>query len=157
MKTILFVLLAVIVADLVPTSQDLHAKYGPTDVERFRVRPDLDATVQYGSDGCLCQVLLAAPVAVTEAQNLTTYVSSDEMQDVTDELAPPQIRGSLINMGSFQASCGVGSMSDYENVLIDRGFTACPTIPGQSDSQTRILFKRNECSVVHSMAPSKTP
>jgi len=93
MKTALLLMVAVIVADVAPTSQDLHARYGQSDVERFRVRPDLDATVQYGSDGCLCQVLLAEPVSVTEVPSNSTLVSGDEMQAVTDELAPPQLRG----------------------------------------------------------------
>jgi hypothetical protein len=146
-----FVLLLVIVAlDSAPTSQDLHTKYGRSDVERFRVRPDLDMTVQYGLDGCLCQVLLAAPAAITETLGLATYVRSDEMLAMTDEMAPPQTRGNLINSGSFQSSCGVGSMSDYQNVRIERGLTACPKSPGQADSSTRIMFKRKECPDVHS-------
>ena len=162
MKTVLLVLQAAIVADVAPTSQDLHAKYGRTDVERFRVRPDLDATVQYGSDGCLCQVLLATPISVTAVQNLnlTTYVSSDEMQAVTNEYAPPEVRGSQLNAGGFQASCAVASTSDYEHVLIERSGTACPTTAGKTDSQTRILFKRKECPVVPSVtspAPAQHP
>jgi hypothetical protein len=51
-------------------------------------------------------------------------------------------------------------MSDYQNVLIERGLTACPTIPGQTDSSTRIMFKRKECPVVHSatsFSPAKKP
>lgn len=157
MRLALLLLLFVAVVSDAPTSQDLHAKYGQSDVERFRVRPDLDATVQYGSDGCLCQVLLAAPVAVTEVQSQTAYVSSDEMQAVTDEFAPPELRGTQLNAGGFQASCAVASTSDYEHVLIERSGTACPTTGGKTDSQTRILFKRKECPVVHSMAPAKTP
>jgi hypothetical protein len=156
-----FVLLLVIVAlDTAPTSQDLHTKYGHSDVERFRVRPDLDMTVQYGSDGCVCQVVLAAPTAITETLVMATYVRSDEMLAMTDEMAPPRSRGNLINSGSFQASCGVGSMSDYQNVLIERGLTACPTTTGQADSSTRIMFKRKECPVVHSatsFSPAKKP
>src|SRR6202042_3912688 len=92
MKNTLVLLLIIVALNTPSTSQELRTKYGQSDVERFRVRPDLDATVQYGSDRCLCQVLLGAPVSVTEVQSLTTYVSSDEMQAVTDELAPPQGR-----------------------------------------------------------------
>jgi hypothetical protein len=69
-------------------------------------------TVQYGSDGCVCQVVLAAPAAITETLDMAPYVRSDEVLDVTDDMAPPQSRGNLINSGSFQASCGVGSTSD---------------------------------------------
>jgi hypothetical protein len=51
-------------------------------------------------------------------------------------------------------------MSDYQNVLITRGYTACPTVPGQADSSTRILFKRAACPVVRSTVkanPDKKP
>jgi hypothetical protein len=160
MKGTFVLLLAIVALDIPPTSQDLHTKYGHSDVERFRVRPDLDMTVQYGSDGCLCQVVLAAPAAITETWSIATYVRSDEMLAVTDEMAPPQSRGDLINSGSFQASCGLGSMFDYQNVLIERGWTACPTTPGQTDSSTRIMFKRKGCPVAHpaaSFSPAKKP
>lgn len=150
MKTELLLFLVVIVADVAPTSQDLHARYGPSDVERFHVRPDIDATVQYGSDGCLCQVVLGAPTSIADSTLRAAYVPTDEMQTMTDEMAPPQSRGALINSGTFQASCGVGSWSDYENVAIGRGWTACPPSPGRADTETRIRFKRKECPLVRS-------
>ncbi len=157
MKTTVLLIVAVMAADVGLTSRDLHTKYGPSDVERFRVRPDLDATVQYGSDGGVCQVLLAEPVSVTEVPTKATGVSGDGMQAVTNEFAPPDVRGARISEGSFQASCAMAAMSDYEHVLIERGATACPTSPGKTDTQTRILFKRDACPHVNSPTRATSP
>ncbi len=145
MKFVLVFLLAAFALDTALTSSDLHAKYGQSDLERFRVRPDIDATVQYGTDGCLCQVVLAPPVPIAQTTGLTVYLDHDEMQAVTNEFSPPESRGALLTGGSFQAGCGGGSEFDYANVRISGGFTACPTQKGHTDSGIDIIFKRKEC------------
>jgi hypothetical protein len=44
-----------------PTPQELRNRYGDPDVERFRARPGVGLTVEYGSDGVACQMLIEPP------------------------------------------------------------------------------------------------
>src|SRR5690349_24061104 len=43
------------------SSQELHSHYGDPDRERFMARPGISLSVQYGSDGLACFMLLESP------------------------------------------------------------------------------------------------
>jgi len=40
------------------SSRELHSRYGEPDIERFVVRPGVGLTVEYGSDGQACQMMI---------------------------------------------------------------------------------------------------
>ena len=128
---------------LAPSSPEMHSRYGLSDLERFTVRPGITATVQYGADHLACQIQIEPyhPL-IHQFDPAPTLISSKDVSEILDELAPVAMRGKEINEGSFQASCGVGNFHEYENVWVLRGMSACaPAVA--SDSGAEIIFKRD--------------
>lgn len=133
---------------LAPTSRDLHDRYGQPDIERFRARPGISLTVEYGSDhqACAMRIEPTKPLIHT-VTSADTVMPEVEVSKILDEVAPTASRGELIKTGGFQASCGVGSVSEYENVSIMRATTACSHSAPDEDVGTMIIFKRDSCAI----------
>jgi hypothetical protein len=130
---------------LAPSSPELHNRYGLSDWERFTVRPGITATVQYGADHLACQIQIEPYQPLIHQYDQTfTLISSKDMADILEELAPVATRGKVINHGSFQASCGVGNFDEYDKVTIMRGMSACAPADAR-DVNTEIVFKREIC------------
>jgi hypothetical protein len=111
----------------------LRAKYGePLARETFKVRPNIEAVVNYGTGHQVCSI------EMSQAQ----FATRQEVDQVVDELAPPSTRGKLLNRG-FAAS---GRLSEattiYEHVTISE--PQDPDHPGRRTSVT-ITFKRPDC------------
>jgi hypothetical protein len=139
------VLVAALGVFLPQSSQELHSRYGQPDMERFTARPGIALAVQYGSDHLICEALIEPPQTLIHREQSTQLMSSDGVPGVLEEIAPAAMRGKEIRTGSFQASCGVGNFTEYENVLITRGMYACDTSSRNRDSRTEIIFKRDIC------------
>ncbi len=136
----------------VASSQQLHGRYGEPDLERFEVRAGLSLTAQYGSDGLACQARIEPPESLVGESQPRPLMSSQDVIDVLEEIAPIAKRGKLISNGSLQSSaCGVGMFSDYQNVWILRAVQECSTPTDKRDVSTLISFKRDICP------KSKTP
>jgi hypothetical protein len=135
---------------LAPSSPELHNRYGPTDLERFTVRPGITATVQYGADHLACQIQIEPyQPLIHPAAPTGTLMSSIEVSEILEELAPPAMRGKEVNSGGFQSSCGVGIVNEYENVSIVRGMNSCAASITVRDSAAQIIFKRDICPKVN--------
>jgi hypothetical protein len=145
MKTATFLLTAGAVMLLTQSSQEFHSRYGEPDVERFQVRPGISLTVQYGSDHQACEIIIGPPEPLIHQVQQTQFISSDAVAEILEEVAPIAMRGAVISRGSFQSSCAVSSVTEYENVTVARGMSGCSTSSPDHDSSTQIIFKRDTC------------
>jgi hypothetical protein len=139
---------------LAPSSPELHNRYGVSDLERFTVRPGITATVQYGADHLACQIRIEPYQSIihpNEPIPSPRLMSSAEVSEILEEIVPRATRGKEISSGSFQASCGVGNVNEFENVLIVRGESACTPTNLVRDTGTRIIFKREICTKVEGL------
>lgn len=132
-------------AALAPSSQELHSRYGEPDLERFTVRPGISLTVQYGSDHLACQIKIEPTQPLIHQDEPTRFISSESVSEVLEEVVSVAMRGNVISRGSFQSSCAVGYVTDYENVTIMRGMSECKFSSPDHDSGTQIIFKRDIC------------
>jgi hypothetical protein len=72
------------------TSGELHSRCGEPDRERFAARPGVVLTVQYGSDGLACQVLLESPQPLlNDEKNLS--MSSDVVTEILEKSSAADI------------------------------------------------------------------
>jgi hypothetical protein len=135
---------------LAPSSPELHNSYGPTDLERFTVRPGITATVQYGADHLACQIQVESyqPLIHPGAPS-GTLMSSVEVSEILGELAPTAMRGKEVDSRSFQSSCALAIVNEYENVSTVRGMNTCAASITVRDSAAQIVFKRDICPKVN--------
>jgi hypothetical protein len=91
MRTILVVVTTSVM--LAQSSQDLHARYGESDRERFAARPGISLTVEYGSDHLACIRLIEPPQPLTYAEEHVPLMSPEGVSEVLDEVAPAAMRG----------------------------------------------------------------
>jgi hypothetical protein len=144
-------LVAVGTALAAPSSSYLHSKYGPSDLERFQVRPGISLTVQYGSDHQACQMAIGPVQPLIHQEVESQFISSQSVTEVLEEVAPVAARGKQISgPGGFQSSCAVDTITDYENITIPRVTSACKAGSPDRDSSVQINFKRAACPVVKS-------
>jgi hypothetical protein len=143
----LFVATATVLA--APSSSELHSRYGPSDLERFQVRPGISLTVQYGSDHQACQIVIGSLQPLIHQEGESQFISSDGVSEILEEVAPVAARGKQISgPGGFQSSCAVDTITDYEYVTISRVTSACRGASPDRDVGAGIIFKRDTCPIV---------
>jgi hypothetical protein len=135
-------------AALLQDSFDLRKRYGPPDVERFAIRPDITMAVEYGSDGKACIVEFEPRQAFIHGMYIPELTFSKETAlELLDEVTPPEIRGeektSLFGSGGFQSSCIGGVFGEYENIQVSAGMHMCKTPIAVRSLSVR--FKRPAC------------
>jgi len=117
----------------------LRAKYGePLARETFKVRPNIEAVVNYGTGRQVCKIGLPPGSYVTPPHG----ASKQQVDEVIDELVPPSVRGKEINKGIASAGRISLSSADYENIIIAE--PQDPDHPGKRTGVT-ITFKRPDC------------
>jgi len=149
-----FLIVAAASFGLAPSSPELHSRYGLSDLERFIVRPGITATVQYGADHLACQIKIEPQDSIIhpyDPKASMKLMSSEEVSEILEELVPRATRGKEISNGGFQASCGMGNVNEFENVLIVRGESACAPTNLVRDTGTQIVFKRDICPKVEGL------
>jgi hypothetical protein len=131
------------------SSNDFHAKYGQSDLERFQVRPGISLTVEYGPDHQACQIVIGPHQPLIHQEGQSQFISSESVSEILEEVAPVIARGKQISgPGGFQSSCAVDTVTDYENVTISRVTSACRAASPDRDTGAQILFKRDACPIV---------
>jgi hypothetical protein len=130
---------------LAQSANELRSRYGEPDLERFQVRPGISLTVEYGSDHLACQMIIEPTQSLIHQEGQSRLISSESVSEVLEEVAPVAMRGAVISRGSFQSSCAVGYVTDYENVSIKHGMSECKASSPDHDSSTLIIFKRDVC------------
>jgi hypothetical protein len=149
-----FLIVAAASVGLAPSSLELHSRYGLSDLERFTVRPGITATVQYGPDHLACQIKIEPQESIIhpyDPKASLRLMSSEDVSQILEEIVPRAMRGKEVSNGGFQASCGVGNVNEFENVLIVRGESACTPTNSVRDTGTQIIFKRDICPKVSGM------
>jgi hypothetical protein len=132
------------------SSNDFHARYGQSDLERFQVCPGISLTVQYGSNHRACQIVIGPLQPLIHQEGETQFVSSESISEILEEVAPVAARGKQISgNGGFQSSCAVDSIGDYENLTISRVTSACRAASPDRDSGAQIIFKPDACAFVN--------
>jgi hypothetical protein len=141
-----FVLIAVCVS-AAQTSQEFHSKYGESDIERFTPRPGIGLTVEFGSDGLACRELLQPLQPLFHGEEQASYMSSDAISQVLDEIVPASIRGKEIRKMVTASGCNEVEFVEYDNLSITRSTHNCVPSSQNRDLQTTVTFKREACRV----------
>ena len=132
-------------------SFDLRKRYGPPDMERFVIRPDITMAVEYGSDGKACIFDFEPRQAFIHGMLIRQLaVSKETALELLDEVTPLEIRGKekcpLFACGGFQASCGGGVWGEYENIQVSAVMDMCKTPIAVRSLSVR--FKRPVCEAL---------
>lgn len=111
-------------------SVDLRNRYGPPDLERFAIRPDITMAVEYGSDGKACIFDFRPRQAFIHGMAVRELTFSNETAlELIDEVTPPEIRGKvkipLFASGGVQSSCSGVEWGVYENIGVSAVMHFC--------------------------------
>jgi hypothetical protein len=145
---------------IAPSSKELHRRYGAPDsqirgeknapaIETFTARPGINLSVRYGSDHRACKISIT-PAQSPDHQELSpkqesSSMSSKDVSEILEDVAPVSLRGTKLSAGGFQSSCANRYVTEYENVTVMRGFNGCDLSNPNHDIGTTIIYKRDIC------------
>jgi hypothetical protein len=129
------------------SSQQLRTRYGKPDIERYTPAPDIGLTVQYGSDGLACQMVIERKQSLLHDKQVEKYMSPEATRDIVDEIVPPASRGNGVNSILESMGCAEGRVQEYENVWIGHYFDVCLPLKPERESRATVVFKRQICPV----------
>jgi hypothetical protein len=129
------------------TSQTLRDRYGEPDIERFTAAGDIGLTVEYGSDGLACQIVIARKRPLLHSEQVGNYMAPEAVSEIINELVPPASRGRSINLMLESMGCAEGRIEEYENVWIARHSDMCVPLKRERESTATVVFKRQSCPV----------
>ena len=127
------------------TSQDLRSRYGDPTRERFTARRGISVTVEYDSDGLACEEVLEPPQPLLAEPNSDTFMSSDAVTDVLEELVPLSSRGPQIGSIISNSGCNQMRFTDYLFVTITRSTHNCLPLRPEREMRATVRFKREAC------------
>jgi hypothetical protein len=130
---------------LAQTSQEFHRRYGEPDTERFTARPGIALTVQYGSDGLACQVVLEPPQPLLNQENNALFMSSDTVTEVLEDVVPLASRGNEIGSFTTKSGCNELHVTDYLDLSITRSTHNCRPLKPEREMRATVSFKRDTC------------
>jgi hypothetical protein len=130
---------------LAQTSQTLRERYGEPDIERFTAAHDIGLTVQYGSDGVACQIVIERKQPLIHNEQVLKYMEPEAVNEIIDELVPPASRGGSTNSILESMGCAEGHIEEYENVWIARHSDVCVPLKRERESTATVVFKRQSC------------
>src|SRR5215472_10537391 len=131
---------------LAQRSQELRSRFGEPDIERFTAAPDIGLTVEYGSDGLACQIIIERKQSLLHDKQAEKYMNREAASKLTDEIVPPASRGHEVNSFLESMGCAEGRGQEYENVWIIHYTNVC--IPSaERESRATVVFKRQACPV----------
>ena len=82
---------------LAQRSQELRSHYGEPDIERFTAASDIGLTVEYGSDGLACQIVIERKQFLLHDKQAEKYMKPEAASKLIEEIAPPAVRGREVN------------------------------------------------------------
>jgi hypothetical protein len=139
-----FLLLAAYLANP-QSSSELRSRYGEPDIERFIVRPGIALTVEYGSDGLACEMLIEPPLPLFHGDEQTLYMSSDAVTSVLDDVVPVGMRGQEIGNSISEMGRNRYELTQYENVSIGRSTDTGVPLRAEHEMRANIIFKPDVC------------
>ena len=129
------------------TSKTLRGRYGEPDIERFTAAGDIGLTVEYGSDGLACQIVIERKQPLLHSEQVRNYMPPESVSEIIDELVPPASRGRSIDSILESMGCADGRIEEYENVWIARHSDMCVPLKRERESNATVVFKRQSCPV----------
>ena len=134
---------------LAQSSRDLRSRFGEPDVERYTAANDIGLTVEYGSDGLACQILVERkqPLLHGNQAQAQQYMPPEVVSALIDEIVPPASRGRHITTMLESMGCAEGRVEGYESVWIGRYSDECVPLKPERDTRATIAFKRPVCPV----------
>jgi hypothetical protein len=130
---------------LAQSSRELRFRFGPPDVERYSATNDIGLTVQYGSDGLACQIVIERKQPLLHSNQAQQYMLPEAVGALIDEIVPPDSRGRHINALLESMGCAEGRVDEYENVWIGRNTDMCLPLKPERESTATVAFKRDAC------------
>jgi hypothetical protein len=143
------------------SSQDLHNRFGDPDRERFMARPGISLSVQYGSDGLACFMLLESPRMLfnSEQAEAAYYAHTKDKQSqapspmdskavtqVLEDVVPVSSRGTELNQGIRNLAGTKVRVEDFENVIIMHFMQPAFRQESEREERVTVLVKRLACS-----------
>src|SRR6266480_837535 len=99
-------------------SQELRSRYGEPDIERFTAAGDIGLTVEYGTDGLACQIVIERKQPLRHTEQPRKYMSPEAVGELVDLIVPLANRGHEINTILESMGCAEQRTVEYENVWI---------------------------------------
>jgi len=128
------------------TPEDLRRRYGDPEVERFKARPGIGLTVEYGSDRLACQILIQPPEHILSSQEQEArFMASETVTDILDEVVPLATRGKKNYEFHKVSGCNAFDGTEYENVRITRSIHTCLPLKPEREVRATVIFKRDTC------------
>jgi hypothetical protein len=127
------------------SSSELRSRYGEPDIERFIVRPGIALTVEYGSDGLACEMLIEPPLPLFHGNEQTPYMSSDAVTSVLDDVVPVGMRGQEIGNSISEMGRNRHELTQYENVSIGRSTDTGVPLVAEREMRATVIFKPDIC------------
>ena len=128
-----------------PTSQKLRNRYGEPDVERFTATADIGLTVEYGSDGLACQIVIERKQPLLHGEQGIKYMAPEAVSEIIDGIVPPASRGLSINSLLESMGCAEGRVEEYQSVWIGHYSDMCVPLKPERESRATVGFKRQVC------------
>jgi len=104
-------------------------------------------TVEYGSDGLACQIIIERKQNLLHGQQAQKYMSPDVASDLVDGIVPPASRGKEVDSFLESIGCAEGRGTEYENVWIAHYSDVCSPLKFERESRATVAFKRKACPV----------
>ncbi len=143
---LLFLVLSTIVAPA-QTANELTARYGDPDVERFLVRPGITLLARYGGDHTACEMVIEPIRSIIPLNESAMYMRPEVMTEIIDEVLPEASRGKLLLGVVTKSGCNDLETEDYENVTIHRFRHRCLLPNPEIEGQATITRKNTSCTV----------
>jgi hypothetical protein len=130
-----------------PSSQELRGRYGEPDLERFTAAGDIGLTVEFGTDGLACQIVIERKHPLLHTEQPRKYMSPEAVGELIDVIAPLASRGHEINTILESMGCAEKRTQEYENVWISHASDVCIPLKPERESTATVVFKRQACPV----------
>ena len=128
------------------TPQKLRNRYGEPDVERFRARPGIGLTVEYGSDHVACQILIQPSQQILSSQEEEArFMASETVTEILDEVVPVGTRGKKTGEFHMVSGCNAVDLTEHENASIARSTHNCLPLKPEREVRATVIFKRDTC------------
>jgi hypothetical protein len=130
---------------LAPSSQELHTRYGKPNLERFMARPGIAVSVEYGSDGAACSILIEPPQSMLHREESGPLMLSDTVTDILEEIAPVGTRGAGVLTEISAMGCSELRQTDYQEMTIGRQRDNCESGNPEHEVRATVTYKREVC------------
>jgi hypothetical protein len=131
---------------LAPSAQqELHARYGEPNLERFMARPGIAVTVEYGSDHSACWVLIEPPRPLFHPEENLPLMSSDTVTEILEEIAPTETRGTNVLSMISAMGCPESETTQYQALTINRSRNMCLSPTPEHEVRATITYNRDVC------------